>query len=348
MIYTWGYTWFCVAVLFLGIYCMGRGIFIMVQVIRHKKDGDEIVKAMQLSIASVFIFSVGGYLFKNPPLEFSTVVLIGKLIATLTLVVFLHELGHLGAAKVLKVPTEEFSIGRGPILYKRKVKNTIFMFKLLPIGGYIKNNIKDLEKLSLLSNCFLSLAGIMVNLISFIFAIGVVFAQNGKSFIEGVVSASSKLPEIFHQFFIFLTNLPLNKVITPNNDLEHSVGAYISMANIVEHFWLGFALISFLLALMNLIPIPMLDGGKVVLAILESFLKVLKVPTNFINKLVYLLLLAGFAIYYAPFVINNLWAQSERIGFSLLEYTLWLLLFMSVVMNVVVYYENKYHRPIDK
>ncbi len=120
------------------------------------------------------------------------------------------------------------------------------------------------------------------------------------------------------------------------------------MTNIVEHFWVGFALLSILLALMNLLPIPMLDGGRVILAILESVLKVLKVPPKFIDKFVYLLLIAGFAIYYAPLVINNLWAQSERIGFSLLEYTLWLLLFMSVVMNVVVYYENKYHRPIDK
>ncbi len=138
MIYTWGYTWFCVAVLFLGMYCMGRGIYIMVQVVRHKKEGDEIVKAMQLSIASVFIFSVGGYLFNNPPLDFSTAVLIGKLIATLILVVFLHEMGHLGAAKVLKIPTKEFSVGLGPVLYKKKFKRTIYMFKLLPIGGYIK------------------------------------------------------------------------------------------------------------------------------------------------------------------------------------------------------------------
>lgn len=348
MVYSLGYTLFCVVLLFSGVYCMGRGIFVMVQVIRHKKDGDEAFKAVRLSIAAVFIFSVAGYLFKNPPLEFNTVVLIGKLIATLILVVFLHELGHLGAAKVLKISTKEFSIGLGPILYKRKIKNTLFLFKLIPVMGHIRTDDEELQKLSLLSKCFLYLAGIMVNLISFIFAIGVVFAQNGKSFMEGVVSASSKLPEIFHQFFIFLTNLPLNKVITPHNDLENSVGAYISMANMVEHFWFGVALLSFLLALMNLIPIPMLDGGRVVLAILESFLKVLKVPPKFINKLIYVLLLAGFAIYYAPVVINNLWAQSERIGFSLLEYTLWLLLFMSIVMNVIVYYENKYHRPIDK
>ena len=47
-----------------------------------------------------------------------------------------HELGHFLAAKICGVQVNEFSIGMGPAIWKRKGKETEYSLRLLPVGGY--------------------------------------------------------------------------------------------------------------------------------------------------------------------------------------------------------------------
>ena len=57
-------------------------------------------------------------------------------ILVLTIVVFIHELGHYLVAKLCGVKIEEFSIGFGPKLFQKKFGETIYSLRLLPLGGY--------------------------------------------------------------------------------------------------------------------------------------------------------------------------------------------------------------------
>ncbi|MBQ3088080.1 MAG: site-2 protease family protein [Clostridia bacterium] len=50
--------------------------------------------------------------------------------------VVIHEFGHFIAAKSLGVRVNEFAIGFGPTLFKKQGKETLYMLKLLPFGGY--------------------------------------------------------------------------------------------------------------------------------------------------------------------------------------------------------------------
>lgn len=50
-------------------------------------------------------------------------------------IVFFHELGHFLLARKNGIYVEEFSIGMGPVLVKRKGKETTYSIRLLPIGG---------------------------------------------------------------------------------------------------------------------------------------------------------------------------------------------------------------------
>ena len=53
--------------------------------------------------------------------------------------VTVHELGHLIAARANGVMVEAFSVGMGPVLWKKKDKfGTEWRISLLPIGGYVK------------------------------------------------------------------------------------------------------------------------------------------------------------------------------------------------------------------
>ncbi|WP_291584291.1 RIP metalloprotease RseP [Clostridium sp. UBA6640] len=49
-----------------------------------------------------------------------------------------HEFGHFMLAKLNDVRVDEFSIGMGPKLFGVKGKETEYMVKALPIGGYVK------------------------------------------------------------------------------------------------------------------------------------------------------------------------------------------------------------------
>ena len=59
------------------------------------------------------------------------------IVATLSLGVIVHELGHCIAAKLASVEVEHFDIGVGPTILKRTDrKGMVFNLKLIPLGGF--------------------------------------------------------------------------------------------------------------------------------------------------------------------------------------------------------------------
>ena len=56
----------------------------------------------------------------------------------LGIVVFVHELGHFIAARIMKIDVEAFSIGWGKAILKKKVGAVEYRLGLFPIGGYCK------------------------------------------------------------------------------------------------------------------------------------------------------------------------------------------------------------------
>ncbi|NPV13350.1 RIP metalloprotease RseP [candidate division WOR-3 bacterium] len=49
-----------------------------------------------------------------------------------------HEFGHLIVAKLAHIPVESFSVGFGPVIFKKKLGETEYRLSLIPLGGYIK------------------------------------------------------------------------------------------------------------------------------------------------------------------------------------------------------------------
>lgn len=56
----------------------------------------------------------------------------------LGLVIFIHELGHFLACKLLNIRVEEFSIGFGKLLKKWGKGETQYSLRAIPLGGYVK------------------------------------------------------------------------------------------------------------------------------------------------------------------------------------------------------------------
>ena len=59
------------------------------------------------------------------------------------LVILIHEAGHFFAAKKSGINVEEFSIGMGPVIFKKEKEETTYYIKALPIGGYVKLEGED-------------------------------------------------------------------------------------------------------------------------------------------------------------------------------------------------------------
>ncbi|MDR2367071.1 MAG: RIP metalloprotease RseP [Deltaproteobacteria bacterium] len=121
-------------------------------------------------------------------------------IVLLLILIFVHELGHFLAAKLLGVRVEKFSLGFPPRIYSRKIGETVYQLCWLPLGGYVKllgeepgSRIPEEDKKVSFSHkpawvrisiCF---AGPLFNLIFAVFALWLLLAAMGFQHLPPVV-----------------------------------------------------------------------------------------------------------------------------------------------------------------
>ncbi|MCF7874464.1 MAG: RIP metalloprotease RseP [Candidatus Omnitrophica bacterium] len=60
------------------------------------------------------------------------------IVVVFSILIIVHELGHFFAARLFGVKVTDFSIGFGPALFKKKIRQTNLSVCLFPLGGYIK------------------------------------------------------------------------------------------------------------------------------------------------------------------------------------------------------------------
>lgn len=118
-----------------------------------------------------------------------SVLIIGLVLAVLILV---HELGHLIAAKLSGVGVDRFSLGFGPAVVKWKWRETTYILSLIPLGGYVKLKGEDFEpggfySQSLAAKLKVSLAGPVANLLLGILLFCLIFLAYGQGTIPARV-----------------------------------------------------------------------------------------------------------------------------------------------------------------
>ena len=123
-------------------------------------------------------------------------------ILAFSLLVIIHELGHFALAKLNGVKVHEFSLGMGPKLFGIKGKETEYLIKAFPIGGYVKmegeeegssdprafNNKTAWQKLSIVS------AGAIMNLVLAVVLFTIVGAVEGGSVLPVVGEVVTNSP----------------------------------------------------------------------------------------------------------------------------------------------------------
>ncbi len=194
-------------------------------------------------------------------------------------VILLHELGHLVAAKWFKIPVERFSVGFGPRLLGIKRSETDYCLSILPFGGYVLPLVQDPEdfsELPLHSRIAFSLGGPLFNLLGAWSCLVAVSVLNPH--VSVLAAASDALHEVARMIHQVLVSLP--ELFRHPDRLSGIVGIVAAggqgaKAGVAWYasFW---ALLNVNLAVLNLLPLPPLDGGKIVFWVFEAVWKPLR------------------------------------------------------------------------
>jgi len=224
-----------------------------------------------------------------------------KIIFLLGFLILIHEGGHFAFAKLFKVKVKEFSIGFGPKIWSKQGKETKYTIRLIPLGGYV-NMLGEEErseeegsfnKASIPKRMMILVAGGLVNIIFGLLLYFVLVA--GISNI-GIAFTATK------EFIIALFD-SIVQLFTGNVGVEELMGPVgISSTVAATTGFIDFAymlaLISVSLGITNLLPFPPLDGGKVVILLIEAIRrKPLKENIEMGIQMAGFFLLIGLSIY---------------------------------------------------
>lgn len=123
----------------------------------------------------------------------SVVVNILLFLLVVSILTFVHELGHFLAAKAVGAKVFEFAIGFGPKLLSKKIGETEYSIRALPFGGYVKilgdgdpgeekiskkDEKRDLSKKPKWQQIIVMLAGVTMNILLSITIYYIVLASN--------------------------------------------------------------------------------------------------------------------------------------------------------------------------
>lgn len=171
--------------------------------------------------------------------------------------IIIHELGHYIASNIYNVRVSKFCIGIGPRILKFKKYGTEFELKLFPIGGYICNNEDDIEKIKFWQEWIIDLAGVFNNLIISIISLSMYYNKN-VFHVTRILFA-----RIMKPFYMELINF--NNYIQP---LEENI-LFIQNNVPINQYLMLFGILNIILFTFNLLPLPILDGGQLIMSVVR-------------------------------------------------------------------------------
>ena len=218
------------------------------------------------------------------------------------LLILVHEAGHFMAARAAGIPVAVFSIGFGPRLWSFRRGHTEYRLCLIPLGGFVLPDTEDEDDWFLISEnrrIGFALGGPAANIaLGLLLFSGLCVAEYGLSLNALVLAplriTAASLWDIFAAFGMLF------------RQPEHisGVAGIVSMGAATARSGLATltefcAFISLNLAVFNLLPVPALDGGKILMCLLEKIsprTRRLQVPLS-VTGLILILVLIGYATF---------------------------------------------------
>ena len=196
-----------------------------------------------------------------------------KIIVMLGFLVFIHEGGHFLVAKLSKVKVNEFAIGFGPTIFTKEKGGTKYALRLIPLGGFVsmegEEEHSDAEgsfsNANIWKRIAIVAAGGLVNIIFGLFVYLILLLT-----ITDIYTALISVKNYLILVFISLKDL-FTGGMSPNQMVGIvGISGIVANTNGVQDYFSIMASISVSLGITNLLPFPPLDGGKIVLYLIEA------------------------------------------------------------------------------
>lgn len=192
---------------------------------------------------------------------------------TISMLILLHEAGHFIAAKCAGIPVIRFSIGFGRRLWGFRRNNTQYQVSWIPCGGYVLLDLKDelaYFTLPLSKRILFALGGPVANILGAIVCLSLINVSLYGISLDAVVI--HPLQGTWQLTVQLCTSIPM--LFSKPDQLSGIVGIvavggqHVGM-NIHRLLHLC-VLLNINIAILNLLPILPLDGGKIVMGLIEK------------------------------------------------------------------------------
>ncbi len=200
-----------------------------------------------------------------------------KIIFILGFLVLIHETGHFLVARLCKVKVKEFAIGFGPTIWQKQGKETKYALRLIPLGGFVSMEGEEerSDKEGSFSNSSVSkriaivVAGGLVN-IAFAILVYIILMTIMTGNLSKALSATGAFAFSIVESLklLFSGGVTVDQLMGPVG-----ISEVVAQTSGIAEFIYILALISMSLGVTNLLPFPPLDGGKVVLLLIEGIRK---------------------------------------------------------------------------
>lgn len=192
---------------------------------------------------------------------------------SLGLLILVHEYGHYLAARAAGIPVAVFSVGFGPAVFKWTRHGVEFRLAAVPFGGFVLPALEDEAAyfaLPVSRRIFMAAGGPAANVL---LPVVLFFFIN---LVSGPVSFQNLVIAPVAQTVNTLASLvmSLGTVFAQPQDMSGMVGI-VAFGGAYAHrgaaAFAGFMMfLSLNLAIFNMLPFPFLDGGKIILCLLEK------------------------------------------------------------------------------
>lgn len=124
-------------------------------------------------------------------------------------IIIIHELGHFTAAKLCGIQVNEFAVGMGPVILRKKGRETNYVIRLLPIGGSVSmegeqdssDNPRAFNRKPVWQRMIVILAGPIMNLILGFF-VAMIYVCTISNIGTTTVSVVNDIPGITSQLMV--------------------------------------------------------------------------------------------------------------------------------------------------
>ena len=197
-----------------------------------------------------------------------------KIVIILGFLVLIHETGHFLVARLCKVKVNEFAIGFGPVIWQKETTRTKYALRLIPLGGFVSmlgeeersDEEGSFSKASIPKRIAIVAAGGVVNIIFAIILyiiLATIITGNFGIAISGAENFIMAMVESIKM--IFTGGVTVNDLMGPIG-----ISEVVAQTSTTIDFFYIMALISMSLGVTNLLPFPPLDGGKILIYIIEA------------------------------------------------------------------------------